>query len=100
MTGSNNRFRPRFEVFQLREFALMFGMGPALKAALRLCLESNPPSRLRCEPSIFRLTLWTNLAQMRMHPSKTNPTKAGAEFVISGSDAPLLLEIANEALNA
>ena len=38
----------------MRGFSLMFGMRPALKMALRLCLESNPPSRLRYEPSIFR----------------------------------------------
>jgi hypothetical protein len=47
MAALNNRFRPRFGVFRLRGFSLMFGMSPALKIALRLCLESNPPSRLR-----------------------------------------------------
>src|SRR3984893_10187278 len=46
MAASNKRFRPRFGVFRLRGFSLMFGMRPALKMALRLCRESNPPSRL------------------------------------------------------
>jgi hypothetical protein len=54
MAALNKRFRPRFGVFRLRGLSLMFGMSPALKIALRLCLESNPPSRLRYEPSIFR----------------------------------------------
>src|SRR3979409_1206059 len=54
MAALNNRFRPRFGVCRLREFSLMFGMSPALKIALRLRLESNPPSRLRYELSIFR----------------------------------------------
>jgi hypothetical protein len=54
MTALNNRFRPRFGIFRLRGFSLTFGASPALKIALRLCLESNPPSRLRYEPSIFR----------------------------------------------
>src|SRR3954471_1387682 len=52
MAASNNRFRPRFGVFRLRGFSLMLGTRPALKIALRLRLESKPPSRLRYEPSI------------------------------------------------
>jgi hypothetical protein len=47
MAALNNRFRPRFGVFRLRGFSLTSGTSPALKIALRLCLESNPPSRLR-----------------------------------------------------
>ena len=52
MAALNNRFRPRFGAFRLRGFSLTFGTSPALKIALRLRLESNPPSRLRYEPSI------------------------------------------------
>src|SRR5208337_4332624 len=54
MAALNNRFRPRFGAFRLRGFSLTFGTSPALKIALRLRLESNPPSRFRYEPSIFR----------------------------------------------
>src|SRR5271166_5285412 len=54
MAALNNRFRPRFGAFRLRGFSLTFGTSPALKIALRLRLESNPPSRLRYEPSICR----------------------------------------------
>src|SRR5208283_781376 len=46
MAALNNRFRPRFGAFRLRGFSLTFGTSPALKIALRLRLESNPPSRL------------------------------------------------------
>src|SRR3954453_13341538 len=52
MAALNNRLRPRFGVLRLRGFSLTLGTSPALKIALRLRLESNPPSRLRYEPSI------------------------------------------------
>ena len=44
MAALNNRFRPRFGVFRLRGFSLMFGMSLALKIALRLScgLQSRP----------------------------------------------------------
>src|SRR5580692_6565221 len=54
MAALNNRFRPRFGISRLRGFSLMFGMSHALKIALRLYLESKPPSRLRYEPPIFK----------------------------------------------
>src|SRR5215468_3715926 len=43
MVALNNRLR-------LRGFSLMLGIIPALKIALRLALESKPPSRLRYAP--------------------------------------------------
>jgi hypothetical protein len=68
IAASNNRFRPRFGTLRLRRFYSMFGMSPALKIALRLYLESKPPSRLRYEPPIFKS------ASLAMHFNALNPS--------------------------
>jgi hypothetical protein len=79
----NNRFRPRFWVFRLRGFSLMFGMSPTLKIALRLCLELNPPSRLRYEPSIFRSVSLAARFRVLGPTAQAHPTSAAR-----GNQAP------------
>src|SRR3954466_2939747 len=54
MAALNSRFRPRLGAFRLRGFSLTLGTSPALKIALRLRLESKPPSRLRYAPPISK----------------------------------------------
>src|SRR5215471_18947663 len=50
MVALNNRLRPRLGRLRLRGFSLMLGIIPAWKIALRLTLESKPPSRLTYAP--------------------------------------------------
>src|SRR3954451_16815699 len=54
MAALNSRFRPRLGAFRLRGFSLTLGTSPALNIALRLRLESKPPSRLRYAPPISK----------------------------------------------
>jgi hypothetical protein len=54
----NNRFRPRFVVFRWRGFSVMFGIIPAVKLIFRLCVASNPASRLRSAPLRTKPALW------------------------------------------
>src|SRR3954467_4448952 len=52
--GIEQPLAPALRGLPIARIFLDVGNQPALKIALRLCLESNPPSRLRYEPSIFR----------------------------------------------
>jgi len=52
------------------------GTRPALKIALRLCLESNPPSRLRYEPSRFRS------ASLAMRFKAFSPLRGNAGLIL------------------
>src|SRR6266404_7924686 len=47
MVALNNRLRPRLVRLRLRGFSVMWGIIPALKMHLRLCVESKPASRFR-----------------------------------------------------